>query len=202
MTSLTYQTNDVLEAALCRAQSNAFLPRGTVRCQGPPAFRTQLARDLGCLLDVDGEVDTWSCLPAALGPVEDTHIPDFLVRRGRRHTLVDAGPGPGHPWLDRVARERGCDYEAWPKPAFREGFRLSNAKDLLRYARWECPLGDRIRLLGALDEAGSLSLGECLSAFRETRPMAGLASLVLQRFIEVELDEARIGPETAVRRRD
>ncbi|WP_245330996.1 hypothetical protein [Mesorhizobium sophorae] len=62
-------------------------------------------------------------------------------------------------------------------------------------------MGDRIRLLGALDEAGSLSVGECLPAFRETRPMAGLASLVLQRFVEVELDQARIGPETAVRRR-
>ncbi len=201
MKSLTYQPNEALEAALCRAQSNAFLPRGTVRCQGPPAFRTQLARDLGCLLDVDDEVDAWSCLPAALSSKGDAHIPDFLIKRGRRHTLVDAGPGPGHPWLCSAARERGSDYQAWPKSAIRDGVRLSNAKDLLRYARRECPLGDRIRLLGALDEAGSLSVGECLPAFRETRPMAGLASLVLQRFVEVELDQARIGPETAVRRR-
>jgi len=201
VTSLPYQTNDVLEAALCRAQSNAFLPRGTVWCQGPPAFRTQLARDLGCLLDVDGEVDAWSCLPATLGSGEGAHIPDFLIKRGRRHTLVDAGLGPDHPWLDSAAKECGCDYQAWPTPAIREGVRLSNAKDLLRYARWECPLGDRIRLLGALDEAGTLSVGECLAAFRETRPIAGLASLALRRFVEIELDEARIGPETAVRRR-
>ncbi|WP_296745736.1 hypothetical protein [Mesorhizobium sp.] len=201
MTSLTYQPNEVLEAVRGSAHSNTFLPRGTVRCQGLPSFRTQLARDLGCLLDVDGDVDAWSCLPATLSSGEHTHIPDFLVRRGRRHTLVDAGQGPGHPWLEDAAQDRGCDYEVWPKALIRDGFRLANAKDLLRYARWECPLGDRIRLLGALDEAGSLTVAECLAAFRETRPVAGLACLVLQRFIEVELDEARIGPETAVRRR-
>ncbi|WP_246688925.1 hypothetical protein [Mesorhizobium sp. WSM4310] len=61
-------------------------------------------------------------------------------------------------------------------------------------------MGDRIRLLGALDEAGSVSVGECLAAFRETVPIAGLSSLVLHRFVEIDLDEARIGPETAVRR--
>ncbi|WP_210388408.1 hypothetical protein [Mesorhizobium caraganae] len=72
--------------------------------------------------------------------------------------------------------------------------------DLLRYARWHCPLGDRVRLLAALDEHGSLTVAECLAAFHETVPIAGLSSLVLRRFVEIDLDEARIGPETAVRR--
>ncbi|AWM24856.1 hypothetical protein AOX55_00001596 [Sinorhizobium fredii CCBAU 25509] len=58
-----------------------------------------------------------------------------------------------------------------------------------------------MRLLAALDEHGTLTLAECLSAFRETRPIAGLASMVLNRFIDIDLDEALIGPESTVRRR-
>ena len=81
-----------------------------------------------------------------------------------------------------------------------DGFRLANARDLLRYARWLCPLGDRVRLLAALDEQGTIPLAECLSAFRETSAIAGLSSLILHRFVEVDLDEAPIGPETLVRR--
>jgi hypothetical protein len=178
-----------------------FRPRGTARCVGKAAFRTQLARDLGCLLDLDDEVEAWSCLPAVLGHGEDAHVPDFLVQRsGRRHALVDAGAAPGRPSLKAEAEERGYSYESWSAERIREGFRLRNAKDLLRYANWECPLGDRIRLLAGLDEAGSLTVAECLPAFAETRPMAGLAALVLHRFVFIDLDAALIGPETAVRR--
>ena len=39
-----------------------------------------------------------------------------------------------------------------------------------------------------------------LGAIRETQPVAALASLILQGFVEVELDEEIIGPETLVRR--
>jgi hypothetical protein len=45
-----------------------------------------------------------------------------------------------------------------------------------------------------------LTVAECLNAFRETVPTPGLASLILHRFVDVDLDEARIGPETVVRR--
>jgi hypothetical protein len=58
-----------------------------------------------------------------------------------------------------------------------------------------------VRLLAALDEVGSMTVAECLPAFKETLPIAGFASLVLHHFIEIEPDEARIGPETTVRRR-
>jgi hypothetical protein len=166
-----------------------------VRCVGTPVFRTQLARDLACLLDLDDDVDAWSCLPE-VGQGGDA--PDFLVRRGDRHAVVDAGPGS----LSLKAAAEGGDYayEAWPAERIRNGFRLRNARDLLRYAGWLCPLEDRIRLLAGLDEAGSLTVAECLAAFSETRPMPGLAALVLQRFVSVDLDAAPIGPETAVRR--
>lgn len=40
------------------------------------------------------------------------------------------------------------------------GFRLKNAKDLLRYGNSNVPLGDRLRLLGALDEHGSTRCGQ------------------------------------------
>lgn len=41
---------------------------------------------------------------------------------------------------------------------------------------------------------------DCLRAFRETQPVAALASMILQGLVEVELDGELIGPETMVRR--
>jgi hypothetical protein len=71
----------------------------------------------------------------------------------------------------------------------------------LRYARHEAALSDRIRLLAALDEYSSLTVAEALIVFRETKPVAGLASMVLHRFVTMDLDERLIGPETIVRRK-
>jgi hypothetical protein len=81
-----------------------------------------------------------------------------------------------------------------------DGYRLKNANDLLRYAGHKVPLGDRVRLLSALDEHGPLPLTDCLRAVRESQPIAAVASLILQGFLDVELDEALIAPETMVRR--
>ena len=203
MTLSAHTEDATLVARRAQAMECVYRPRGTVRCAGKPAFRSQLARDLGCLLDLDGGVDRWSCLPAVLREGDDEHLPDFLARRGREHVLIDAVAGPSdmpHGWVQEAAADRGCLYEAWGAERIRNGYRLANAKDLLRYAGWDCPLGDRVRLLAGLDEAGSLAVAECLSAFRETRPIAGLAALVLRRFVSIELDEAPIGPETQVRR--
>ena len=83
---------------------------------------------------------------------------------------------------------------------FADSFRLRNAKDLLRYGFYRPPLGDRIRLLAGIEEMGSLTIAECLSAIREGRPMPTLASLILQRFLEVDLDDELLNPETQVRR--
>lgn len=199
MTTLVHQPTDILAVARAHAQSNSFSPRGTVRCRGPAMFRTQAARDVACLLDVDDEVDAWSCLPASLGRGDKAYVPDFLVRRGDRHTLIDVGQGPERPWLATEAEAHGCDYETWPIPRVQDGFRLANARDLLRYANWRCPLGDRIRLLAGLEEAGSLTVVECMAAFREATAIAGLASLVLNRFISVDLDAGLIGPGTTIR---
>lgn len=199
MTSLAHQPTDPADTARAWAKTVAVRPFGTVRCQGTPSFRSQLARDLGCLLDMDDGVDAWSCLSAELSHGDERHVPDFLVRRGDVHELVDAGRGPGYLWLEEAAQDRGCAYVLQPPALIQDGFRLSNAKDLLRYARWDCPLGDRVRLMAGLEENGSLTVAECLAAFRETRPIAGLAALALRRFVSIDIDSAPIGPSTSVR---
>lgn len=195
---------DYLTSARAAASSTPFYPRGTVRCEGLPLFRQVLARDLGCLLDLDPNVVSWSCLPLVLSNGDAQHIPDFIVERQDSTVLMDAAREThptGHPdWIKPTAEQAGYRHETLTASQIHSGFRLVNARDLLRYARWRTPLGDRVRLLAALEEHGSMTLAECLPAFRETTPIAGLASLILQRFVEIELDDARIGPETAVRR--
>lgn len=189
-----------LDSVRAEALALAFHPRGTVRCEGRPLFRTSLARDLGCLLDVNPEVEKWFCLPLVLTSGGRAHVPDLLVTGGQGTWLMDAAEAAPEPWVEEAARQEGFGFRWQSSVEVRSGNRLANARDLLRYARWSCPFGDRVRLLAALDENGSLSISECLGAFRETRPIAGLSSLILHRFVEVDLDEARIGPETSVRR--
>lgn len=195
---------DPLEAARSEARGCAYHPRGTVRCVGTPMFRNQLARDLACLLDLDPSVREWSCLPLVLRRTGDIHVPDLRVVREQGTFLVDAVASLDvntKPWIEDEALRCGCMYERKAIGADSALVRLANARDILRYARWHCPLGDRLRLLAALDEHGSLTVADCLSAFLEVRPIAGLSSLILHRFIEIDLDEARIGPETMIRRR-
>jgi hypothetical protein len=78
----------IRESASCLS----FHPRGTVRCQGLPLFRNQAARDLGCLLDVDPDVESWSCLPTVLAYGTGMHVPDFAVERSGGTILVDVVP--------------------------------------------------------------------------------------------------------------
>ena len=189
-----------IETVRAQAEALSFHPRGTVRCSGKPLFRSRLARDLGCLLDFDRDVVEWACLPLILRNGSLSHIPDFLVMGGQGVWLMDATDLVPEPWVEQATRDEGFRYRWRATDEIRAGARLANACDLLRYSSWSCSLGDRVRLLAALDEHGSLTVAECLSAFRETRPIAGLSSLILHRFVEIDLDEARIGPETPVRR--
>lgn len=195
--------SDCLASARGDASRLSFHPRGTVRCVGAPLFRNQLARDLGCLLDVDAEIISWSCIPLVLRDHDDTHVPDFVIERAGGLSILDTALSASDcpaAWIEAAALRLGHSYDAVPCDQIRGGFRLLNARDLLRYARWNCPLGDRVRLLAALDENGSMTVAECMPAFRESPPIAGLSSLILHRFVEIDLDDARIGPETQVRR--
>ncbi|WP_048710682.1 hypothetical protein [Microvirga massiliensis] len=196
---------DLLARIREEASGLALPPRGTVRCVGRPLFRTQVARDVGCLLDIDPAVVSWTCLPRVLHHRDGRHVPDFAVTRATGVTLLDAVPASGSPplpgWMPAAAQELGPRYEVLHEIDVRDGFRLENARDLLRYASYRVSLGDRVRLLALLDEHGPLPLAACMQAVREARDAIGvIAALALRRFLEIELDEARIGPDTRVAR--
>lgn len=192
----SHEAKSVLVRAVPSFQNN------TIRCQGEVSFRSQSARDYGYLLDVDDEVDVWSCQSVQLERGTQVHRPDFALYRDGRRELVDVTSGSGDnppSWVAEAATFQGFDYRVFKRGEL-PAVRLKNARDLLRYARFEAPLSDRIRLLAALDAEGTLTVAECLSVFQRN-PIPSLASLILHRFIAIDLDERLIGPETQVRRR-
>lgn len=196
--------HSVIKAARGRGHFQLYHPIATVKAQGRTQYRTQVARDLGCLLDVNVAVRSWSCMPLSLDVEDASHVPDFIIVHvdGAR-TLLDAPDRIGS--IDREAvaaaaasqqmRYRLVDYDE-----LYEGPRLRNAKDLIRYANHVATLGDRIRVLACLDEQGSLTMAETLQLIRESKPMAALAHMILTELVEVDMDEALFAPETVVRR--
>lgn len=180
--------------------SRIFYPLNSVRCNGPAVFRSQVARDVACLLDVDDEVDGWSCQSLTLSSGGHVHKPDFVLQRAGLTVAMDCiQQQPVPPWLSLAADEAGLIYETIDVSTIPK-VRLKNAKDLLRYARHDATLSDRIRVLAVLDEYSSLTVAEILPIFQDAKPIAGLASMVLQRFLSINLD-GLIGPETVVRRK-
>jgi hypothetical protein len=186
------------------AVERTFYPRATVKCEGERIFRSQVARDVGCLLDVDPSVRSWVCAPGAVDVDGGHHVADFAIyHTDARPSFLDApdrADGPSLETLRNAAASNGWDYDVLPEADLYSGFRLRNARDLLRYGNYTVTLGDRIRLLAALDEHGALGFAECLGAFSETKPVAGLSSLILSGLLEIDLDTALIGPSTMVRR--
>ncbi|APO68537.1 hypothetical protein IE4872_CH02935 [Rhizobium gallicum] len=180
-----------------------YYPLATIKCVGPSFFRSQDARDFACLLDVDPDVAHWSCEGGELSYGGETYRVDFLVTGTDDRTfVVDVAEDASRPpdWIELAVDRAGHAYRLVAMAELADSNRLLNAKDLLRYGFYRCPLGDRVRILAALDEMGSLTVAEALSAFREGRPMASLAALILRGFLEIEMDDALIGPETVVRR--
>ena len=200
----------LMKRAIAEARQFGAGPVATVRCQGAPRFRTQLARDLGCLFDVDPDVEAWECLPGAVTLAGTTgkrrrHVPDFRVSRSDGSTvLMDTIPASGS--KGGIAGLHAIDllderYEQASEVDIRTEPRLSNARELLRYAGVQVSLSDRIRFLAMLDEYGPTPISECLRGCRgSTDPIAMIAVLTLRRFIDMDLDEAPIGPETVIRR--
>ncbi|MFD1745796.1 hypothetical protein ACFSE1_10020 [Rhizobium helianthi] len=182
--------------------SPTYFPMPTIKCDGRAKFRSQQARDFACLLDLDLDVARWSTAPPLLRNGDDEYQLDFVVLTENGSFLIDVGQEEPSPpiWLSGAVESMGHRYRSVAMIDFADSFRLRNAKDLLRYGFYRPPLGDRIRLLAGLEEMGSLTIAECLSAIREGRPMPTLASLILQGFLEVDLDDALLSPETQVRR--
>lgn len=185
---------------------NSRFPSHTTKCLGRTLYRSQEASDYACLLEVDPMVVHWRCVTQPV--VNDSpalkprhRYVDFAVRTSdEQNLLVDIWRGIPETitWLPAVAERLGYRYQAVSifdlNPV-----RIQNARDLVRYAGWQATLGDRVRILAGLEEEGSLTLAECLGAVRESRPMASIASMILMGLLEVDLDEALLGPDTAIR---
>lgn len=127
--------------------SPTYFPLATIKCDGPAVFRSQAARDYACLLDLDPDVHQWSCSDIVLRHGDDSHRIDLVVINTDGETcLVTVG-------------KRSLSSPQWAAEAvedFAQGSRLRNAKDLLRYGFHCCPLGDRVRLLAALEDRKSV----------------------------------------------
>lgn len=178
------------------ASTNSFLPRHCVRCDGPALFRSQAARDLACLLDVDPCVESWSCLPAMIRVSRRSHIPDFAIHMGSEVIFADALPPPS--WVSEMPFPAGYQY-GFNSQAGLQPYILANAKDLLQYASLSVTLGDRVRLLACLDEHGSLPLSACAQVIRNSiDPVGTIAALALRRVLVIDLDDGPIGPQTRV----
>ncbi|TGR72423.1 hypothetical protein EN837_03495 [bacterium M00.F.Ca.ET.194.01.1.1] len=196
-------------AKLIRANRNSasirtFEPSATVKCDGPAIFRSQVARDTACLFDLNPSITSWHCMPVSMDCGGGVHVPDFgIVDDDGSRTLLDAPDRvmPIDPLEIEVhAYGMGFRYRRLAHQEVYEGYRLQNAKDLLRYGNHTLALGDRVRMLATLNEHGTLTVADCLTAFAETRPIAGLAQLILRGFVEVDLDTELLGPETLVQR--
>jgi hypothetical protein len=192
------------ESPLCAVKSQSiYFPLASIKSGNPVRFRCQAVRDYTCLLDIDRDVFQWVSPGPTLLYLTEAHQTDLLVTNTDGETLlVTIGETtlPPPDWVAAVASAMGHDFRFEAVNVFSKGFRLRNAKDLLRYGRYRCPLGDRVRLLAALDDLGSLTVAECLSAFQEGKAMPSLAALILHGLLDVDLDSALIGPETPVRR--
>lgn len=188
-----------LEETRLAAGANNFYPRGTVRCVNTPLFRSPAARDVGCLLDVDPEVTSWSCLPLELRVGGLHHVPDFEVVCGDTSYLLDADAAPQ--WVCEAALSAGSIYRSGAYDLVKLSQRIANARDLLRYATYFVSLGDKIRLLSLLEEYGSMSISECATCFQNTSdPIGSIASMVLRRIVEINLDDEPIGPDARISR--
>ena len=174
-----HSINDVLADAHLRAASNLFAPSVVLKCRGRALFRSQKARNLACYFDLIPDVLAWSCLPFLIGSTETFHIPDFAVQRVDGDYLVDVHDTPE--W----AIEQTI---------------IFNAVDLVPFASSTVSLGDRLRLLSALDDDGPLPLKHCCQLVRNSNePMSALAALYFSGEVSFDLNE-RISPETRVSR--
>lgn len=203
---MTTESAHSMDDDVCELQDyRPLFPFATLKAVGRPVYRTRAARDYACLLDLDPEVASWQSFTYQIaGDVDGRHLRhhvDFMVETTTDRLMVEVATEDceAFKWLENVLSIAGYRYQM-VRLADLNPTRLHNARDLVRYARYEAALGDRIRLLAALDEMGSLTLAECLTAVIEGRAMETIASLILRGHIEVDLDESLLGPDTIVRR--
>lgn len=170
------------------------------RCVGPVKLRSELARDIACLLDFDESVSSWACQRQNFQCGFDTYRPDFIAEREHDILVMNViTRRRTPPWIAGCVVDQGFKYREISRGDV-DPIRLKNCRDLIHYAGRDVTLGDRVRVIAALDHEGTLSVADCLTLFRETRPIVGLANMALERFVSLDLDTALIGPDTAVRK--
>lgn len=183
-----------LAHAKLQASAHTFHPNHTVKCHGKPLFRSQQARNLACAFDLDTNVLAWSCLPVALHFDGNYHIPDFAITHEDGDYLIDAMPPP-----DWVLHKTKDDRWLYNCNFYNDAF-IANAVDLLPFANATITLNDRLRILTALEDHGTLALKYCCQIVRNSSdPVAALAALYFSHEIIFDLTE-RIDPETRVSR--
>ncbi|MBY5439068.1 hypothetical protein [Rhizobium leguminosarum] len=195
-----------VEACDLPSSYKSRFPSSTAKCRGRTLYRSQEASDYACILELDPAVIYWRCVTQPIANDSGARKPrhryvDFAVCTSDETLLVDVWRGVPEviTWLPGVAASLGYRYQAISISEVNPT-RLQNARDLVRYSGREATLGDRIRLLAGLDEMGSMSLAECLGAVREGAPMRTIAGMILKGYLEVDLDERLLGPDTIVRR--
>lgn len=189
--------DQLLADARLKASTHAFPPSQVLKCRGEALFRSQRARNLACLFDLDPNVHAWTCLPVLLRLGDGYHIVDFAVQRQDGDFLVDVQTPPE--WAIKAAGSEGWSYDCISYKPDDNHALIANAVDLLPYASGSVvSLSDRLRLLTALDDDGPLSLKHCCQLVRGTAdPMATIATLYFSGEISFDLTE-RINPETRV----
>lgn len=198
--------SQVMKPAFSRNTAHSFRLRRSNASGAHSIVRGKRVIMLACWTWIP-KVSAWRCMPQPI--INDSgarnprhHYIDFAVETENEALLVDIRPRDTGTvgWIARLAEKQGYRYLAVSFSEFVGAPRIQNAKDLIRYAGYDAPLGDRIRILAALEEMGTLTLAECLSVVRESKPMPTIATMILRNILEVDLDEALLGPETVVRR--
>lgn len=100
------------------------------------------------MLDVDDDVVAWCCRPYGMDDILleigwTGPPPDFLVTYANgRNLYLQVTEDEGDPEVTEAAACRQLWHRFARATDIRAGFRLQNARDLLRYANYQTPLGD------------------------------------------------------------
>jgi hypothetical protein len=98
--------------------------------------------------------------------------------------------------------ERGLKYIKADSEYLRREPRLSNCREVWRYARASVPFCDRLQIMGCLAEEGPQSLFELEMRINPSNDLgASIYALACADLLELELETQPLGPRTIVRGR-
>jgi hypothetical protein len=131
----------------------------------------------------------------------------LLIRDDARYILDIAEAGRVRDLDDEGVRlitleEQGLRLLELTQAEIRQEPRLSNVREVWRHNRVHVPLRDRLQIMTALAEEGSLSMAELESRVSVTLDVAtSVCALACADIVELELTQWPLGPRTVVRER-